>query len=78
MGMKALFHDRLIPNGLMRDFRRSLLVGQHHQLYLGLGADIVMDSISFQAIAWSPACWVMRGKRHSGRVINRKSFVTKC
>jgi len=21
--MKALFYDRLIPNGLMRDFRRS-------------------------------------------------------
>jgi len=23
MGMKALFYDRLIPNGLMSDFRRS-------------------------------------------------------
>jgi hypothetical protein len=44
MGMKALFYDRLIPNRLMCDFRRSLLVGQHHQLYLGVGADIVMIS----------------------------------
>jgi len=25
MGMKALFYDRLIPNGLMRDFRRSVI-----------------------------------------------------
>ena len=47
MGMKAHFYDRLIPNRLMCDFRRSP-VGwvKHHQLYSGVGADIVMESLS--------------------------------
>jgi len=35
-------------SGLRYSFLPSLLVGQHHQLYLGLGADIVMESISAQ------------------------------
>jgi hypothetical protein len=31
---------------LFGSFLPSLLVGQHHQLYSGIGADIVMESIS--------------------------------
>src|SRR5215472_3402554 len=33
---------------IVGSFLPSRLVGQHHQLYLGLGADIVMESISAQ------------------------------
>jgi hypothetical protein len=33
------------------------LVGQHHQLYLGLGADIVMESLA--VTVRTPAIWLL-------------------
>ena len=45
-------------------FSRALLVGQHHQLYLGLGADIVMESIS-QVTGWA-------------RVVSQTGALTVC